>query len=264
VHQTRGADGGPANHDGDRMTTHTRIPFRIEAQPDPTSCGPTCLHGVYRHFDDEVPLKALIDDVFQWEQGGGTLAVFLGCHALRRGYRARIYTFNLEVFDPTWFQDRDVDIREKLKLQAALKRKKRLRRASEGYREFLKLGGELRFKDMEPGLIRKYLKRGVPILTGLSATYLYGSPRELPTTEYDDLRGTPAGHFVVLHGYNQEEREVEIADPFIPNPFAEGHYYSVRIERVISAILLGLITYDANLLILEPQGRKSQQGNVKA
>ena len=34
-----------------------------------------------------------------------TLAVLLGCHALRRGYEATIYTFNLQVFDPTWFEE---------------------------------------------------------------------------------------------------------------------------------------------------------------
>lgn len=230
----------------------TTLEFDILPQPDQTSCGPTCLHGLYRYFGEDLPLNSVIGDVFQWHRGGGTLAVFLGCHALERGYRARIYTFNLEVFDPTWFASKDVDLSAKLKAQMRVKRKHRLLRASEGYRRYLGLGGEIRFRDLEPSLVRKYLKRGIPILTGLSATYLYSSARELPNTEYDDVRGTPAGHFVVLHGYDAEEREVRIADPYVPNPFAKGHHYSVRIERVIQSILLGILTYDANLLIIEP------------
>ena len=29
--------------------------------------------------------------------------MLLACHALRRGYQAKIFTYNLNIFDPTWF-----------------------------------------------------------------------------------------------------------------------------------------------------------------
>ena len=29
--------------------------FEIQRQPDDVSCGPTCLHAVYRYFGDELP-----------------------------------------------------------------------------------------------------------------------------------------------------------------------------------------------------------------
>ena len=32
----------------------------ILPQPDDASCGPTCLHAVYRYFDDELPLDEVI------------------------------------------------------------------------------------------------------------------------------------------------------------------------------------------------------------
>ena len=70
--------------------------------------------------------------------------------------------------------------------------------------------------------------------------------------DYDDVRGRPAGHFVVLCGYDMVSRSLLIADPLYPNPVKDQQIYSLRTERVLHSILLGVLTYDANLLILEP------------
>ena len=37
-----------------------RSPLEILAQPDDATCGPTCLHAVYRHFGDALPLDSVI------------------------------------------------------------------------------------------------------------------------------------------------------------------------------------------------------------
>jgi hypothetical protein len=103
-------------------------------------------------------------------------------------------------------------------------------------------------------LLREHLEKGIPILTGLSATYLYGTKREIgETNTYDDIRGEPAGHFVVLYEIDPLQAKVGIADPLASNPLHPNtHLYQVNIEKVINAILLGIVTYDANLLIIEP------------
>ena len=89
-------------------------------------------------------------------------------------------------------------------------------------------------------------------MTGLSSTYLYRDMRELPdTNKDDDVRGDPAGHFVVLYGYDRNKRLVEVADPYRQNPLGQGLYYTVDMHRLIGAVLLGCLTYDANLLIIE-------------
>lgn len=231
----------------------TRSRFEMSHQPDDASCGPTCLHAVYRYHGDEA--LALEDVVAGVEPlaSGGTLAVLLALHALRRGYRATIFTYNLQLFDPTWF-DGDVDLAEKLRAQAARKRDPRLRFATRAYLEFLELGGRLEFEELRPSLIRKYLKKRLPILTGLSATYLYESSRERGEHELvdDDIGGHPTGHFVVLCGYDRRTREVLVADPVEDNPRYRSHRYPVGMQRLLGAILLGVLTYDANLLILEP------------
>jgi hypothetical protein len=226
--------------------------FLVEEQPDDVTCGPACLHGVYRHFGDDVTLDQVIADTRTLDQGG-TLDVFLANHALQRGYAATILTYNLDLFDPTWFGLPNEEFRERLAAQAKVKPWRRLQTATHGYDEFLKLGGKLELKDLEPALLRKHLQRG-PLITGLSATYLYRAVRDIPATNADDdVRGEPVGHFVVLTGYRRDTREILIADPLRANPLVGSRYYAVQVQRLIGAILLGVMTYDANLLIIEPK-----------
>ena len=121
---------------------------------------------------------------------------------------------------------------------------------------------------MTRNIIRRYLNRAIPILTGLSATYLYRSAREFgPEGKPDDIHGEPAGHFVVLSGYDREAMNVAVADP-LPNPVSNQQHYWVSIDRVICSILLGILTYDANLLVIQPRRARRlgapQRGSSRA
>jgi hypothetical protein len=228
----------------------TKLHLDISMQPDDITCGPACLHSVYEYYGDSISLEQVINEVKSLE-GGGTLAVLLANHALKRGYKATIYTYNLHVFDPTWFTEKK-SLTDKLKAQAAIKNDEKLSFATQGYLEFLERGGKLLFEDLTIGLIRHFLKKSVPILTGLSSTYLYRSVRENPDGDLDDnIAGTPTGHFVVLSGYDKEKREVLVADPYKKNPVSNDHYYMVSIARLLGAVLLGILTHDANLLVIE-------------
>jgi hypothetical protein len=230
----------------------TNLHLDISVQPDDTTCGPACLHSVYEYYGDSISLQQVVTEVKSLK-GGGTLAVLLANHALGRGYRTTIYTYNLHVFDPTWFTAKE-DLAEKLKAQATVRNDEKLSFATQGYLEFLARGGELLFEDLTIGLIRHFLKKSVPILTGLSSTYLYRSVRENPDNDLDDnIAGFPTGHFVVLCGYDREKREVLVADPYKMNPVSNDHYYMVSIARLLGAVLLGILTHDANLLIIEPR-----------
>ena len=241
----------------------SKLYLDIYPQPDGTTCGPTCLHAVYRFFNDPISLPQVVSEVKQLEEGG-TLAVYLGSHALARGYKATIYTYNLRVFDPTWFYPGNHrDIAEKLKRQLEYKRSVAgLELATDAYLAYLNLGGRIGFEVLTTSLLRRFLNKSLPLLTALSATYLYNSAREQSVGNglvYDDVRGEPTGHFVVLAGYDRKERSVLVADPLKPNPVAETQYYQVSIYRLICAIMLGVLTYDGDLLIIEPQRAKTQE-----
>jgi len=232
-------------------------------QPDDESCGPTCLHAVYRYWGEEVALDEVMRSARSLNvtgAGRGTLAVMLGIDALTRGYDATLYTFNLLVFDPTWFATNGtaspIFLQNKLQAQAEARSvdDPRFRVATASYLEFVRRGGSIRYRDLTSRLISRFIRGGVPVLTGVSATYLYRCAREFgPDDDYDDLRGVPAGHFVVLHGYDTKKRKVTVADPLADNPGFDSQQYVVSMARLVPAIMLGVLTHDANLLMITPK-----------
>ncbi len=241
----------------------TEIKLDIQAQPDDETCGPTCLASLYRFYKrDELTLRKVANEISRLPQGG-TLAEILACHALKNGFNATIYTYHLQMFDPTWFAD-DGEIHDRDDLAARLDQQlktkpgdKRLKASTKAFQEFLKLGGTLKMQDLTPALIRGYLSDGIPIICGLSSTYLYFTSRETShDNEDDDIRGEPQGHFVMLVGYDSAAREVLIADPLDDNPPFHTAKYRLDIDRLVNAILLGILTYDANLLIVTPKETK--------
>jgi hypothetical protein len=251
----------PPGIDGAVQPAHARVPGALRLpvqtlpQPDETTCGPTCLHAVYRYWGESASLKDVIARTHRLEEGG-TFAVFLGCDALRNGYRAALYTYNVTVFDPTWFTQPGVDIADRLRRQREAKETPRLRNVTDGYLEFLERGGRLRFADLSPALVRGLLRFKLPIITGLSSTYLYRARREYGAVSTpDDVRGVPVGHFVVIAGHDPQRRRVLVVDPYQPHPYGKSHEYWISIDRAVAAILLGIVTHDANLLVVYPRRR---------
>ncbi len=253
-----------------------KFDFQIQAQPDETTCGPSCLASVFRYFGDDVELGEVIRETPSLDSGG-TLAVLMGSYAMRRGYSVRIFTYNLRVFDPTWFKainggpdaaatdDRYpagtlrpvVDLVAKLEAQRLAKRSIRLQAACQAYIEYIQAGGEVLMHELNRELLQFFLNRDIPLLTGLSSTWLYQCARQIGrTNQPDDVRGDPEGHFVVIHGYDTVRDQVNVADPWLPNPFpnSDGNksFYKVGMDRLESAVLLGVLTYDSNLMVVEP------------
>lgn len=235
--------------------TSIDLGIEVRAQPDDFTCGPTCLQAVYRHFGTPMPLESLMAEVPR-VHGGGTLAVHMGNHALSNGLGARLISWNLHVFDPTWFAADAPPLRSSLERQFHARRHGRVRDATAAYIELLDRGGSIDIEDLTPRLLRTLIESGQPVITGLSATYLYRSVRErLKDGEEDDVRGDSAGHFVVLSGYRSDTNEVLVSDPLEPNPLSSSRTYAVDVSRLIGAIYLGVLSHDANLLILSrPSG----------
>lgn len=237
-----------------------KLDVEVLPQPDDESCGPTCLHAVYRYYGEPITLDRVVAEIERLDDGG-TLAVLLGCHALDRGYAATIYTYNLQVFDPSWRDLAKEQFDAKLAEQARAKTDRKLRAAIRAHRRFLDKGGKLRFEDLTTSLIQRTLARGTPILTGLSSTYLYRTRREVARGKSlvsDDIAGYPMGHFVVLAGYDRVTRLVSVADPWgADEVVARPGSAWIGVDRVLNAILLGILTYDASLLIIEPKKEKA-------
>lgn len=235
------------------------IDFKINPQPDDESCGPTCLHALYQHYGLDITYAQVVAEV-ERSISGGTLAPMLGTHALKQGFKVTLYVNNLQMYDPSWFDNGETTtkyLRDKLMEQMRFKRNRFLAKGTHSILDFLTLGGTIRFLTLSPELLKEYMDKDIPIITGLSSTYLYNSSREYFTKEgksiSDDIRGQPCGHFVVLCGYKKTTKMVVVADPFKANPMSGDNYYEVSVQRLINAIMLGVVTLDGTLLIIEPK-----------
>ena len=221
-------------------------------QPDDVTCGPTCLLQVLRFYGDETSFEG-VQAVTPRNPDGGTLGVFLGTAARRLGLAARIWSYNLRVFDPTWAALEPLALRAKLLQRAGAVPKPKLPEACRAYADFLDSGGELSFEELSADVLDAALARGHPVLCGLNGTYLYGLPRERPDdNEYDDVAGHPVGHFIVICGRDDAGRFL-VRDPASDVPFSDDGRYAVEPQRLIHAILLGIVSYDAVLLELWPE-----------
>src|SRR5690606_32002316 len=129
--------------------------FDIQAQPDDVTCGPTCLQALYHYYGDNIPM-AEVDKEIKQLKNRYTLAVMLVNHAIKKDYKAHIYTYNLNVFDPSWFSHTSEEVVGFLKQQIQFKKKRRkLQIASQAYIKFLEAGGEIHYAELDDNLIKK-------------------------------------------------------------------------------------------------------------
>ncbi len=235
-----------------------RLNVSVDPQPTDDSCGITCLQAIYRYFGKDVPLATLKRQVVHW-QTGGTVGVNLARHALDHGFGAEIYTYNIKIFDPTWRDLPKEGLLAKLEKRRSRIRSKTQQEVIGFYIDFLQSGGIVRFDDLDEALIARLVAAKRPIICGLSATYLYQSMRETPDCADNDIIGGPVGHFVVVSGFDAKERNVHISDPLhVRNPFSPIGQYAQPFQRFSNAVMLGILTYDANLLVLtRPSGGRS-------
>lgn len=239
--------GGRAEH---------RLPVQRFLQPDDSTCGPTCLRKIYDFYGLRIEWDEVLEHLDRNEDGG-TLGAFLGIHALGRGFSARIYSYNLRIFDPTWGALPQDELAAKLRARLEYLRHPKAVRAMRAYLRFLERGGEICFEELEPALLKRILDQDHPVVSGLSATYLYRMPRERwePETgslHEDDVAGESVGHFVVLCGYEQWGRRFLLLDPHPHAPHSDLEPFSVEAQRLVNSVLLGDLTYDAVLLEIWP------------
>jgi hypothetical protein len=158
------------------------------------------------------------------------------------------------MWDPTWFVQKS-DLLEKVRARFVAKewsKDPKLANALASFEEFIGRGGRYLWQELTPNLVSGLLRRGLPILCGVNATYLYQCARERDD-HADDVGGDPFGHFLIVCGYHSRERTVDIADPLQDNPLHGTKYYRVGLYRFIGAVYLGVMTYDANFLVIRPR-----------
>lgn len=231
-----------------------KLDLHVSKQPDDESCGITCLQSIYDYYSHPTSLDTLKREIEHWRTGG-TVAVNLARHALAHGFHAEIHSYNIKIFDPTWSGLDPKDLALKLKQRQRKIRSKKQKQVIGFYLDFLRKGGVLKFDDLDEALFTRLFKDRHPIICGLSATYLYQQMRETPDNQEDDIIGQPVGHFVVVSGWDPHTRTVTIQDPLRLNPISESGTYKLPFTKFSNAVMLGILTYDENLLVIQTKAK---------
>ncbi len=226
-----------------------KLEVSVSNQPDDESCGITCLQAIYDYYGEETTFERLQGEIEHWHTGG-TVSVNLARHALTHGYSAEIYTYNIKIFDPTWKDLPPKDLASKLKLRQKKIRSKKQKKVIGFYQDFIRKGGSVKFDDLDESLLDRLFAKRRPIICGLSATYLYQNMRETPDNEENDILGHPVGHFVVVSEWDPKSRHVTIHDPLRKNPISHTGTYRLPFTKFSNAVMLGILTYDENLLVI--------------
>ena len=241
---------------GQMNLTAPSLPFQMDTQKDDVSCGPTCLAALYDYHGMDVPHDQVLREVEEMPNGG-TIAVLIGLDAIKRGMASKVYICDLNTFDPTWKTlDNDGLAAKLLEQLQSREVDQKFEAATRAYVRYLLAGGEISFEEVTKELLEVQFLRGLPIIAGLSSTWLYQSMREFTgrndMSVMDDMKGGPMGHFVVVHGFD-EAGGIQVADPSSSNPFSDNPHYSIGYNKFLQALMLGSLTYDASLLVLSPQ-----------
>lgn len=206
----------------------------------PFTCGPSALQQILAYYGVKKSLNEILKNFKMYEYG--TWDFDLLSYVLRLGFKAEITTYNLDIFDPTWFKLS----RKKLikKLKSRLKYAKPFHK--QGIRScirFLELGGRIRFKIITEKIIKDYLRKKIPVIACFCFTALWKCKRAYSKKTKkgyksisNDIRGVPEGHFIVISGYAKDK--FFVTDPSYNIPVSKTGKYSVPIKDLIAYILM--------------------------
>lgn len=175
-------------------------------------CGPTALKMVMEYLSGkDYDLDEIIKDAdsiqkyVDWD-------FKLGTAAIKRGFKATIFTLSIDFFDPTWHGLSRSQLLRKLRQRLKFVMKYNKKDLHDGYIwwwyesslkaiiKFLEKGGKIVFKPITKELIISYLSKGVPVICPVNGSLMYGRKRFYRKT-FDDVKGKYFGHVITATGY---------------------------------------------------------------
>jgi len=180
----------------------------------------------------------------------GHIATYL----LRLGFKATMHIVDIEIFDRSWANFS----KEKL-IKSLRQRKKFIRHPKydkdtinvivEGYIEFLKNGGNIKFPIIDKQYLLELLEKG-PVIAIVSSNFFYSMPK----TRFDksgkkiikdSIKGSSATHVVVISGHKADK--FKIVDPA---PKLGGIKW-YKTGHLLGSIYLAETDFDSLLISLE-------------
>ena len=215
----------------------------------PFTCGPSSLQQVFAYYGIKKSINQLLKEIKLYKKG--TFDGQLGLCALENGFKAIIIDYNLHAYDPTWFKLSKKALIKKLK-QSLKHRKGEYKTKVQWLIKYFEAGGNIKFEIVTPELIKSYLKKKIPVIVCLMMTSLYKEKRRITIKQKkgrrsikSDLKGKPAGHYLVVSGYDGDK--LFVTDPYYNIPYSKKGEYKISSKELIASILM----WNGSLLIIE-------------
>lgn len=204
--------------------------------------------NIYSYFGIKVPLEKLLDDL-KIDKYTGTFTAQLGLHAKNSGLQTLILCSNPYYVSPAWSKLDNQTIYKKIggwlafELQGKNKiRKNKFKKGTRFILAYIKNGGKIKIIDLTTRLIDGYLDQGYLMTGAIEESWLWEKRKIPKTAEFDDIKGIPQGHFVVLYGHDAENYFV--SDPYPTGLEGKNGLYKVKKDK----FLVSCLFWEATLL----------------
>ncbi len=199
------------------------------------ACGPVSTYNIHKYFGTKITLPEILKDL------GVTLKSLtfpsqLANHLRRQSYIVEVLTSCSYVVSPQWMGKPSSSIIDQLTKWCGYNKKSTWLKGATLLLEYMKDGGKVTVLNLTTKVLDDYLDQGYVILACLEESWLWGKRKIADKNIFDDVKGNPRGHFVVL--YDKNDHDYRVSDPYPTGlPGREGTY-TVSKDTVLTSILL--------------------------
>jgi len=223
----------------------------------PSSCGHSSLLQVLAYYGTNLELKEVVKEISNCEVDElklGASECELGMFAIKRGFKSTVVSLDVRRFDATWFELSSEELKKKLELRSEFLHKLSPEDIKEGqgtqyldnvtkyYSEYLEKEGKVKFLPISKELIKKYIDNKIPVIALVSSQLYFKKARKY-NGEFDDIKGKPTGHWIVVSGY--DENNFIITDP------ADDLEKDGNVKMEQNYLISSINTYGPVMLIIE-------------
>ncbi len=199
------------------------------------SCGPVCLLNVYRYFGIKTELKDILKEL-RIDDKTTTYPAQLASHLLSNGLKTVFINTNPFVVSPSWKNIRNKELVQKLTKWLKKNKKGRWEKSAKYLLKYLKKGGEIKICDLSTKMIDEYMAEGYLLICCLEESWIWGERKIKGTNKFDDIKGEPRGHFIIL--YDKEGEDYLVSDPYPTGLKNRNGLYKLDKNKLLAATLV--------------------------
>ncbi|MBD3280341.1 hypothetical protein GF389_02360 [Candidatus Dojkabacteria bacterium] len=199
-------------------------------------CGPLCLVNIFENLGD----KALVEDIMEdlgVTENEITYLPQLALYAHKNNLKIKYLQSNPREISPNWKGlESDKYLETLKKFQEEMDKESIWKKNLKFLIEYIEAGGEIEVDDLSREKISQYLAEGYVVLAAVEQTWLWGKRKVKGKIEYDDLKGKPSGHFVVI--YKEDGDDFLVSDPYPTGLEGKEGLYRVSKDTMLVSILV--------------------------